>query len=78
MTSQTEDILAHLEKGKSLTAIECLELFGSFRLAARVYDLRDLGHNITMVKIETATGKLVGRYTLIPPAKVKYRFLGLI
>lgn len=69
MTTQTEDILAHLKGGHSLTSLECLDLFGSFRLAARVHDLRDLGHNISMVKVETPSGKLVGRYTLIPPPK---------
>jgi hypothetical protein len=67
MTSQIENILAHLKNGKSLTSIECLELFGSLRLAARVHDLRELGHNIAMVKIETTSGKRVGRYTLLPP-----------
>ena len=69
MTSQTDNILDYLERGYSLTAIECIELFGCFRLAARVYDLRDLGYDIAMVKIETPSGKRVGRYTLMPPAK---------
>ncbi len=69
MTSQTENILAHLKNGRSLTAIECLEKFGSLRLAARIHDLRELGHNIHMERIETSTGKRVGRYTLLPPTK---------
>lgn len=69
MTSQTENILAHLQSGTSLTAIDSLNLYGCLRLAARVHDLRELGHNIAMVKIETPSGKRVGRYTLLPPAK---------
>lgn len=44
--SQSKQILKHLEDGNSITPIEALSLFGCFRLAARVKDLRDEGHNI--------------------------------
>jgi hypothetical protein len=39
-------ILQHLEQGRTITAIEALVLFGCFRLAARIKELRDAGHNI--------------------------------
>ena len=75
MASVTDNIIAHLEGGKSLTALECLNLFGCLRLAARVYDLREIGHNIEMERIETPSGKRVGRYTLLPPKKVKVNLI---
>jgi len=69
MASATNDVLWHLQAGKSLTAIECLNLYGCFRLAARIYDLRESGHKINMQRVTVASGKSVGRYTLLPPEK---------
>lgn len=39
-------ILSYLQKGKSLTAMDALKLFGCFRLAARVSDLKEMGEKI--------------------------------
>ncbi len=63
MDSQCDDILAHLKKGRSITALEALGLFGCLRLAARIYDLKEAGHNIkdTFIKVR---GKRVKRYAL--------------
>ena len=44
--AQTKLIEKHLKKGKSITPIEALNLFGCFRLAARIADLRKSGMNI--------------------------------
>jgi hypothetical protein len=41
--SQNKAIRRHLESGKSLTALEALNLYGCFRLGARIWDLRDAG-----------------------------------
>lgn len=71
MTSVTNKILAHLEAGNSITSLECLSTFGCLRLAARIYDLREAGYNIDMQRVTVASGKSVGRYTLLPPAKIK-------
>ena len=62
--SQSEAILAHLQSGESLTPIQALLLFGSNRLAARVYELRQLGHNIQKTTARTRSGKNVAKYTL--------------
>ena len=62
--TQTDSILAHLEKGRSLTSIQALEKFGCFRLAARINDLRNLGCNIAKESCMTATGKRVAKYSL--------------
>lgn len=44
--AQTKLIEKHLKNGKSITTIEALNLFGCFRLAARIADLRKSGMQI--------------------------------
>ena len=44
--SKQSKVLAHLVSGKSITPIEALELYGSFRLGALIFNLRKDGHNI--------------------------------
>lgn len=39
-------ILQHLKAGKSITAREADVLYGCMRLGARIYELRELGHDI--------------------------------
>ena len=46
MKTQNQIILSYLQKGKSLTAMDALKLFGCFRLAARVSDLKEMGEKI--------------------------------
>ena len=43
--SQCSHILGHLKR-KPITALEALGLYGCFRLAARINDLRSQGHKI--------------------------------
>jgi hypothetical protein len=45
---QGEQILAYLQAGHSLTPSQALFMFGCMRLAARIKDLRDARHPITM------------------------------
>ena len=49
--SQNKQILNYLQSGATINPMSALELFGSFRLSARINDLRNDGHNIktTMV-----------------------------
>ena len=56
--TQTQHILDHLGRGESLTALIALQMYGVFRLAARVKDLRNLGYPIKSrsVKIPRGTG----------------------
>lgn len=44
--SQSSRILSALRSGRRLSALEALEEFGCFRLAARIHDLRRAGHEI--------------------------------
>lgn len=48
---QTIQILNYLLSGNSITPIEALNLFGCFRLASRIKDLRYNGWNIKTEKI---------------------------
>jgi hypothetical protein len=44
--------------------MDALELFGCFRLAARIYDLRQEGNNIAKQIIELSNGVNVAEYYL--------------
>ena len=62
--SQCEDIKAHLQAGYSLTALEALERFQCFRLAARIADLKKEGMHIDAVMVaDEDTGKVYARYS---------------
>ena len=60
---QSAKILGYLQEGNSLTSLDALALFGSFRLAARIHDLRKAGHSIKTLSIP-ADGRTLARYTL--------------
>lgn len=62
--SQNAKILSWLENGNKITSLEALQLFGCFRLASRVHDLRERGHNITKEMIIQPNGKRVAQYSL--------------
>jgi len=57
-------ILKYLERGMSITHVEALTLFGCGRLAARIDDLRKMGHNI-ITEDESKNGKTWARYHLV-------------
>lgn len=60
--TQAGRILAHLRAGNRLTALEALEQFGCFRLAARIHELRREGWQIEERTVETRGGKRVAEY----------------
>lgn len=62
--SQRDSILDHLLEGNSITPIDALNLFGCFRLGARIHDLRKDGYNIE-TEYEHNNGKKYARYKLI-------------
>ena len=61
--SQSNKILEHLQKGNTLTHMEALNLFGCFRLGARVYELKRLGHDIKSRMVK-ANGKHFSEYRM--------------
>jgi Helix-turn-helix domain len=66
--SQSQQVLEHLRK-ESLTAIEALQRYGTFRLAARIADLRQQGHIIDTGMLNLHNGKRVACYSLIKEAQ---------
>lgn len=67
--SQAAEVLDLLRSrgDRGITAVEALELVGSFRLAARIADLRRAGYAISSTPVETPTGKRIARYVLVHP-----------
>lgn len=63
--SQNKQIKAWLESGKSITPLDALNLFGSFRLGARIFDLKnDYGMNIK-TEMVAVNGKRYAKYSLV-------------
>ena len=60
--SQAKKILAYMQAGNRITPIDALNLYGCFRLGARIADLRADGHEIKSEFVKTATGKRVKAY----------------
>ena len=51
--SQNTLILEHLKRGRKITPLHAMGVFGVYRLAARIKELRDAGHNIeTVIKTD--------------------------
>ncbi len=63
MNSQNKQILNHLESGKTITPIDALNLFGCFRLGARIHDLKSEGYDIKS-EIKSVNGKRFAEYSL--------------
>ncbi len=53
--AQCSSILKHLRSGKTITPLEALKKFGSFRLSARIYDLRHGKSGFSAVRIPIKT-----------------------
>lgn len=65
VTSQTANILAHLQSGMTLTPHEAFTLYGSLALHSRIAELRERGFPISCTLIETPSGKRVGCYQFV-------------
>lgn len=61
--SQCDDILNHLKR-EPISAIEALNRYGCFRLAARIKDLREQGYEIETRDLDLPSGKTVAQYHL--------------
>ena len=69
MNTQNARLLGYLKKYGNITQIEALTELGIFRLASRINDLKNKGHNIIgqMVDVENCFGEKVKikRYFLV-------------
>lgn len=52
MKGQKVRVLQHLKSHGSLTSMEAFEQYGITRLAAVIFDLRELGHDIRTLDME--------------------------
>jgi len=59
--SHNDLILDYMERGHKITPLRALEKFGCFRLSARIYDLKKLGHTISD-KLVTVKDKTFSQY----------------
>ena len=62
--TQAAAILARIAHGNSINPIQALQLFGCFRLGARIYELRQMGVNVESKRIKfTGPGGKSGHYS---------------
>lgn len=64
--SQKSQVREHLLEGRHLTALQALHLYGSLRLSAIIFDLRDEGLLIETDIIKVAPRKRVADYYIKP------------
>ena len=64
--TQKESILRHLQSGKIITPLEALNLYGCYRLSARIRELRDEGYEIKSENVKQGK-KTFASYELIVP-----------
>ena len=62
--TQENQILNHLKKHKFITSWEAIQEYRITRLSARIYELREKGHNI-ITKNVSENGKRFAEYSLI-------------
>ena len=62
--SQKENILEYLQIGNKITPLEALYQFGSFRLSAIIFELRQEGYNIITHK-KKVDEKTFAEYELV-------------
>lgn len=69
--TQNDTILSALQRGERLTPADAMSKYGTFRLAARIWDLKQAGHAIVerMVKVPGRDGTtcLVAEYSMAEP-----------
>ena len=66
--TQTEDVLAYLQKHGSITSLQAIEMFGATRLSDIIFRLRNRGYEIHTerfkVKTRYGTHTSPAKYTL--------------
>ena len=62
--TQENQMLNHLKKHKFITSWEAIQEYRITRLSARIYELRERGHNI-ITKNVSENGKRFAEYSLI-------------
>ncbi len=63
--AQKKRIAVYLLAGNSITQMDALRMFGCFRLASRINDLRNEGYDIATERVLTSNGKRVASYRMV-------------
>lgn len=71
MTTQVARVRAHLEAGKTITPAVAITVYGIFRLASVIEDLRNAGMEIDMVLKYDEVGKQYGEYRVRQPIGIR-------
>ena len=69
--TQKQLIKEYLQSGRSITPIEALEMFGSFRLCAIIFTLREEGMPIKTEFVTNRYKTKFAKYTLEQPVQGK-------
>jgi len=64
VTPQARKVLSHLERRGSISPMEAIITYGITRLAARVFELREIGITVLTTLKRDENGKPYARYTL--------------
>lgn len=64
MTPQAQKVLKHLKRKKTITPLEAIGVFGIYRLAARIFELRKAGFNVITKMNMDEQGRPYARYSL--------------
>lgn len=62
--NQSEHILKYLQRGNSINPMVALRLFKSFRLAARIKELKEWGYSIECKRRTSRDGSRYAEYSL--------------
>lgn len=64
MTPQARKVLTHLKRKKSITPLEAIGVYGIYRLAARIYEIRAAGHQVITMMNKDEQFRPYARYRL--------------
>lgn len=65
VTPQARMVLSHLERRGSISPMEAIITYGITRLAARIFELREIGITVITSLKRDEKGKPYARYTLL-------------
>ena len=63
--TKKQKILEYLKHGNSLTPLEALKMFGSFRLGAVIFELKKEGYNIQTTMVSNGSSHFA-LYKIVP------------
>ena len=70
--SQSQQILAYMQAGNTITPLVALQRFGCLRLGARIYDLKRAGYPIAAAMVDDVrTGKRYACYSMVRSGGLK-------